>query len=524
MTVRSFIKRLGALMKYRQAIKDMNRYADATEEDLSRENTCIICREDMHVWDLNDAARIERTRPKKLPCGHILHLGCLKSWMERQQVCPTCRRSVVINDAAVAAAAAAQRNAENAIFRFNVGAGAGAGGAAAPGGGAGGDVPGAGAGANGAGAAANGLPNPGQAPAAAADNPHNHLHGQQPPPAGNGRAGLRMFNFGPFRLGFAQGAPQEVDEIVRRFGLPQGGAIHHPHEFGGLHGHGHGLAAAGQAFGGLPPVPTLPSYSTSAESISADLRNVEDRIERGIIELQIASEEVVALRALLSELQRIRSGQAATAVPASTTPTGTQPETGAAPAAQFDAFPPRAPAGPAGPAGPTAGPSQPAPPPVSAFGYPRPAQTRATPPSAVHLTTDRDIPAIPSGSAELPAGVQIPAGWSLLPLRRFDSSSPSSPPQADTATAPAGPSTSNETASSTPAEATPSSSQRAASDTVEATPAPTAASTAAATTPAAPPIWGGPAQLFGPAGQATVPAAKTESESESEASSSSDSD
>jgi len=29
-------------------------------------------------------------RAKKLPCGHILHLHCLRSWLERQQICPIC--------------------------------------------------------------------------------------------------------------------------------------------------------------------------------------------------------------------------------------------------------------------------------------------------------------------------------------------------------------------------------------------------------------------------------------------------
>src|SRR3569833_1064017 len=43
MTARSFVKRLGALMRYRQAVRDMNKYPDATEEDLSRENTCYFC-------------------------------------------------------------------------------------------------------------------------------------------------------------------------------------------------------------------------------------------------------------------------------------------------------------------------------------------------------------------------------------------------------------------------------------------------------------------------------------------------
>lgn len=33
-------------------------------------------------------------KPKRLPCGHILHLSCLKNWMERSQTCPICRLPV----------------------------------------------------------------------------------------------------------------------------------------------------------------------------------------------------------------------------------------------------------------------------------------------------------------------------------------------------------------------------------------------------------------------------------------------
>ncbi|KAA8576948.1 hypothetical protein EYC84_006980 [Monilinia fructicola] len=104
---RSFIKRLTAFLRYRRATHDMNsRYEDATVEDIQREDTCIICREEMRPWSVTNppvpagaqprpGTVNERTRPKKLPCGHILHLGCLKSWLERQQVCPTCRNPVV---------------------------------------------------------------------------------------------------------------------------------------------------------------------------------------------------------------------------------------------------------------------------------------------------------------------------------------------------------------------------------------------------------------------------------------------
>ena len=96
-------------MKYRQATKDMNeRYPDATSEEIAREDTCIICREEMQAWATNPANNLqadgtrpqnaifdERSRPKKLPCGHILHFGCLRSWLERQQNCPTCRQPVI---------------------------------------------------------------------------------------------------------------------------------------------------------------------------------------------------------------------------------------------------------------------------------------------------------------------------------------------------------------------------------------------------------------------------------------------
>ncbi|XP_073130263.1 ERAD-associated E3 ubiquitin-protein ligase HRD1B-like isoform X2 [Henckelia pumila] len=44
--------------------------------------TCIICREEM-------------TTAKKLLCGHLFHVHCLRSWLERQNTCPTCRALVV---------------------------------------------------------------------------------------------------------------------------------------------------------------------------------------------------------------------------------------------------------------------------------------------------------------------------------------------------------------------------------------------------------------------------------------------
>lgn len=107
-TIRSFYKRINDFVRYRQATRDMNaRYPDATADDISGEDVCIICRESMRPWqqlgsrhtDANHTSRPspweERLRPKRLPCGHILHFACLRSWLERQQNCPTCRAPVL---------------------------------------------------------------------------------------------------------------------------------------------------------------------------------------------------------------------------------------------------------------------------------------------------------------------------------------------------------------------------------------------------------------------------------------------
>jgi hypothetical protein len=58
-----------------------------------------------------------RQRPKKLPCNHSFHLGCLRSWLERQQACPTCRSTVMPQDAN----AAADRPADQAEAAIQVG-------------------------------------------------------------------------------------------------------------------------------------------------------------------------------------------------------------------------------------------------------------------------------------------------------------------------------------------------------------------------------------------------------------------
>lgn len=114
LTLRSFLLRIRDLRRYRLATKNMDTlYPNATREEMDAmsDKTCIICREDMEfqpvageqapAQDTQTAAtappattprsgpRGPNETPKKLPCGHVFHFHCLKSWLERQQSCPT---------------------------------------------------------------------------------------------------------------------------------------------------------------------------------------------------------------------------------------------------------------------------------------------------------------------------------------------------------------------------------------------------------------------------------------------------
>lgn len=96
-TARSFIARLQALHRYQTATRNMDqRYPNATEDEMTAmsDRTCIICREEMVVPEAVDPPQRPvpegpNTTPKRLPCGHIFHFHCLRSWLERQQSCPT---------------------------------------------------------------------------------------------------------------------------------------------------------------------------------------------------------------------------------------------------------------------------------------------------------------------------------------------------------------------------------------------------------------------------------------------------
>lgn len=92
--VSSLLGQTRDLLKYRRATRNMDqRYPDATEADIQGMggDSCIICREDMVPGSGRIPGRVDTTNdtPKKLVCGHVFHFNCLRSWLERQQSCPT---------------------------------------------------------------------------------------------------------------------------------------------------------------------------------------------------------------------------------------------------------------------------------------------------------------------------------------------------------------------------------------------------------------------------------------------------
>lgn len=367
MTSRDFVKRLHALLRYRRAIQEMNRYPDANAQDLAQENTCIICREEMRPWDPEaNPGAIDRVRPKKLPCSHILHLGCLKSWLERQQVCPTCRSPVTADR---------PRGAQNGAAGIGIQIGGGP------------------------------RPQGQQAPAAndEAAGLGRQNEQQQPPREG----GPRIFNLGPIRLGFG-GNNQQVRELAQQFGVP--------------HIAGHPPA--------LPPTPTptqsLPTIGDNLQSIGNLIQQSEQMVQREMQRLHMAQQELQIAQLLMAELQRLQQRRQQPQDQSPGGPRSNSPMHLPFPSGQQFQMPAPAhqPQFPGLPIIPSAPP-------------------RSASPLMARLGATGNTPAIPAGSAELPEGVALPPGWSLMPLQRLDGApnlgqpptQPSSPPNADSSTA-----------------------------------------------------------------------------------------
>lgn len=455
MTTRSFLKRLGALIRYRQALRDMDQYPDATPEELDRENTCIICREEMHPWDPADAGQVERTRAKKLPCGHVLHFGCLKSWLERQQVCPTCRRPVAREGNQPA------RNGDAMVFRL-------------------------------------GLNFPGQnrQPQAPANGPA--AQDGQPPPAvannqqNNRNQGVRMFNLGPLRLGIAQGGVNDIQEMAQRLGMPADAAADTPPA---------APAAIAQPANGGDTVMSL-------DQIRNQITELYQRVHREAQALNVAAQELQALNFVINDLHRIRLQQTAHEQLQQQGQQGTPAVTPGVP--------------PMPPAALGQIPLPFLPPqhfPHHGHGplYPHLAHgvlpNMAQPQPQQHQYQQRFTrygganygAAIPAGSPDLPEGMAIPPGWSLLPLQRLDlpvppTDAPHSTPAGDVnlglqdprGNNPAVEAQISDPSSRATAVSTSSTSEQEAPRESEQTPAPAVTSP----TPVVP-SWNGPAQLFG---------------------------
>ncbi|KAJ5085727.1 E3 ubiquitin-protein ligase hrd1 [Penicillium argentinense] len=270
-TIRSFARRIMDFLRFRNATRDMNeRYPDATAEEVAREEVCIICREEMvsaqpapgaagetPAPQAAGAQRVpDRLRPKKLPCGHILHFSCLRSWLERQQNCPTCRRPVVRAGGAQGVTGA---NANNA--------------------------------GNGAGGVAPNMPGGNQAP------------GQ---PGVDGAPRARVYQFGPFRIGFGAVRGDLLQNLHQQ--VHQGNAPLQPAP--NANPQGARQIGFGFGFGRRPPVPTpqgQPQGQPQDQPQFAQPSNffdVHSQLQQ--IEQQIA-QEINSLRAVTEHFRHVQS-------------------------------------------------------------------------------------------------------------------------------------------------------------------------------------------------------------------------
>lgn len=363
MTTRSFLKRANALIRYKNAVKEIAELPDGSAEALNRDNSCIICREEMYPWDPTDSTRVERSRPKKLTCGHIFHFGCIRVWLEQQQKCPICRHDFGA-PWSPPARDGQNRDPQPAPNRQGVA----------------GQMPGA----------------------------QNYQGNNQPQ---NRNRGVRMFNLGPIRLGIAQGGVHEVREMAQRMGMP---------------------ADVGEPPVAAPPAPQHggDNPALAREQIRAhiqgawqQLQNEVQQQQNSMMQLQNEAQLIQALNYVANELDRSRQFQPQHQQPQQHQQQQTYQQPQVQPGVAMPA--PIASGMPPGQI-----PPPPAPPPyIQAMVPPMPpgpvlhqyTPFGNRPPASFSRHGGANYgDAIPAGSPELPEGVTIPPGWSLLPLQRLD--------------------------------------------------------------------------------------------------------
>ncbi|KAM0710026.1 hypothetical protein Q7P35_002388 [Cladosporium inversicolor] len=348
LTFASFTKRVSDFLQYRRATSDMNtRYPDATTEEIQGD-ACIICRENMFAWEQPQpnaqaqpaegqpapvptpahVRRDEGLRAKKLPCGHILHLRCLKSWLERQQMCPTCRRPVIATPAPNAQAPAG---------------------------------------------AAPGIINP-----AAPGAPPAHPRNGQPP------VRARFFNLGPVRIGFANGAAGQMENLANQLRNPQAqnnqAAVQPAAVQQGPNHLGLQDPYLPQAHGGFPNIQVagLPIVQAARAPVptQVQLMQIEQRILQDAQNLQLEQQQVALLRVMEAEMARLRAQYQQPAGAG----IGIQHQTPFAPSQEL-----------------------------------------------LRGAADR---VMTSGHANLPQGMLLPEGWTLMPLQRQEGAATTSVPTA----------------------------------------------------------------------------------------------
>lgn len=365
LTIRSFYKRITDFVRYRQATRDMNaRYPDATSEEVAREDVCIICREEMRPWqqpnvpgaqqrDNGGPARAapttidERLRPKKLPCGHILHFACLRSWLERQQNCPTCRRPVLV---AGTVSRTQEQNQANQHGR------------------------------------AQPQPNLPQPPLP--------IQGNLPPPV----AAQNVINLGPLRIAFGarqvQGNPQQVNNEP-----------HPPHQQGPVP-MGTQIPRIANTFGiqrQAPGTQARTFANFSPINLQSQIYQIEQQLAREINGLRTHQNQLNLIRAMQSELARLRMAQANPDALFNGTPPSVSYQLGA-----MDTVPHTVPFGSSS----STTPQQ------QSFGTGHQNLSQTVPFGSSSSTTPQQQ-IFGTGHQNLPPGMTLPPGWTILPLQRL---------------------------------------------------------------------------------------------------------
>ena len=222
------------------------------------------------------SAAADRMRPKKLPCGHILHFSCLRSWLERQQICPTCRRPVLPTRPRTDGAAAAPGGGGGIVQGFQDGLAAGR---------------------------QNRERQNGQ-------GNNNAREG------GNGYRG-RVFQIGPLRIGVGAGRGNLYDDLVQRL---------HDEEPAPARDQDANNANRPQQYGlgfgfGRPRHSDRRRYPTSGNLVADALELAEQRLAQEIEDLRVASSELNVVRMLQAEMNRLRAQRQANATAATSQPT-----------------------------------------------------------------------------------------------------------------------------------------------------------------------------------------------------------